>query len=70
MPLAKPGMLQADITRSVFTFTAVGGGLIAIAHLMNLCHEQLLTIMGGMPEVIVIVAVCQGHYTLCSQAVT
>ena len=41
MPLAEPGMLQANITRSVFMFAAAGGEITMIVQLMNSCHEQL-----------------------------
>ena len=36
LPLAKPGMLRADITRPVYTLVAAGAEVMAIAHLMNL----------------------------------
>ena len=49
MPLAEPGMSQADIMRSVFTLATVGGEVLAIAHLMNSCCKWLLAIMGGVP---------------------
>ena len=57
MPLAKPGMLWADITRSVFMFTAAGGEIIVIVQLMSLCHKWPLVITGGMPEVTPIIQV-------------
>ena len=52
MPLAELGMLQADTMRSVYTLAAVGAEVIVIAQLMNLHRERLLTISGGVPEVI------------------
>ena len=55
MLLAEPGMSQTNITRSVYTFTAAAGEVIAIARLMNSCCEQLLAIMGSALEVILIV---------------
>ena len=57
IPLAKPGMLRANITRSVYTLIAAGAEVIVIAHLMNSCLEQLLAITGGAPEAIPIVEV-------------
>ena len=57
LPLAKPGMLRVDITRSVYTFVAVGVEAMAIAHLMNLRWDHLLTIADGAPEAIPIVEV-------------
>ena len=57
LPLAKPGMLRANIMRSVYTLAAVGVEVIAIAHLMNLCWERLLAITGGMLEAILAVEV-------------
>ena len=52
LPLAKPGMSQADTMRSVYTLAAAGVEVIAIAHLMNLHQERLLTILGGVLKVI------------------
>ena len=57
MPLTKLGMLQADIMRSVYLLAAVGEEIIAIACLMNLCCEWLLTITGGEPAAILIIEV-------------
>ena len=57
MPLAEPGVLLPDTTRSVYTSAAVGAEVIVIAHLMNSHQERLLTIMGGAPEVIPIMEV-------------
>ena len=52
LPLAKPGMLWANIMRSVYMLAAVGAEVIATACLMNLCQERLLTITGGTLEAI------------------
>ena len=57
MPLAEPGMSQANITRSVYMLVATGGEVIEIAHLMNSCHKWLLAITGSMPEVLPIIQV-------------
>ena len=57
LPLAKPGMLRADITRSVYTLVAVGVEAMAIAHLMNLWWDHLLAIVGGVQEAILIMEV-------------
>ena len=57
IPLAKPGMLWADIMRSVYMLAIAGADVIVIACLMNLCQERLLVIMGGVLEVILIVEV-------------
>ena len=57
LPLAEPGMLRANIIRSVNTLAAVGAEVTVIVHLMNLCQEWLLALMGGAPEAIPIVEV-------------
>ena len=57
LPLAKPGMSQANIMRSVYTLAAAGAEMTAIAHPTNLCQEQLLTIMGGTQAAIPIAEV-------------
>ena len=57
LPLAKPGMSRADTMRSVYILAAAGVEAMAIACLMNLCWERLLTLMGGVPEPILIVEV-------------
>ena len=57
LPLAEPGMLRADIIRSVNTLAAVGVEATAIVHLMNLRREQLLALMGGALEAILIMEV-------------
>ena len=54
LPLAEPGMSRADIIRSVNTLAAVGAEVMTIAHLMDLCWGQLLALMGGVPEAILI----------------
>ena len=43
--------------RSVYTLAAVGEEMTVLAHLMNLQWAQLLTIMGGGPEVTLIMEV-------------
>ena len=57
MPLAEPRMSQADITRTVYMLAALWGEMIAIAHLMNSCCKQLLTITAGMPAAIPVMEV-------------
>ena len=57
LPLAKPEMSRADTIRSVNTLAAVGAVVTAIVHLMNLRQEQLLILLGGVPEAIPIVEV-------------
>ena len=57
LPLAEPGMLRADIIRSVNMLAAVGVEVTAIVHLMNLCQEWLLALMGGALEAMPIVEV-------------
>ena len=57
LPLAEPGMSQADTMRSVYTLAAVGVEVIGIARLMNLCQGRLLALMGGAPEAILTVEV-------------
>ena len=57
LPLAKPGMSQADITRHAYTLAAVGAEVMRIAHLMNLRHTKMLELLDGEREVIPIVAV-------------
>ena len=57
LPLAEPGMSRADIIRSVNTLAAAGVEATAIVRLMNSRQERLLTLMGGMPEVIPIMEV-------------
>ena len=57
LPLAKPGMLQADIMRSVYTLTAAGVEMSLTVHSMNLQHNHLLAITGGVPVAIPIVEV-------------
>ena len=57
LPLAKPGMSRADIIRSVNTLAAAGAEVTAIVCLMNSRREQLLALMGGALEAILIVEV-------------
>ena len=57
LPLAKPRMLWADITRHAYTLAAAGVEVTRIAHLMNLRHAKMLELLGGEQEVILIVAV-------------
>ena len=57
LPLAEPGMLRANIIRSVNTLAAAGAEATAIVCLMNLRWEQLLALMGGVLEAILIVEV-------------
>ena len=51
LPLAEPGMLRADIIRSANTLAAAGAEVTMIVCLMNLHQEQLLVLLGGVPEV-------------------
>ena len=57
LPLAEPGMSRANTVRSVYTLVAAGAEAMAIAHLMNLHQDCLLTITGGAPEAIPIMEV-------------
>ena len=57
MPLAEPGMSRANTIRSVNTLAVAGAEATAIVHLMNSRWEQLLALMGGVPEAIPIVEV-------------
>ena len=57
LPLAKPRMLRADITRHAYTLAAAGAEVMRIAHLMNLRHAKMLKLLGGEREVILIVTV-------------
>ena len=57
LPLAKPGMSQADITRHAYMLVAVGAEVMRIAHLMNSWHARMLELLGGEPEAIPIVEV-------------
>ena len=52
LPLAKPGISQADITRYAYTLAAVGAEVTRIACLMNLRHTRMLELLGGEWEVI------------------
>ena len=55
LPLAKPGMLRADITRHAYTLVAAGAEMMRIAHLMNLRRARMLELLGGEPAAILIV---------------
>ena len=57
LPLAKPGMSQADIMRSAYMLVAAGAEMTAIACLMNSHWERLLAVMGGMQAAIPIVEI-------------
>ena len=57
LPLARPEMLWANITRSVYTLTAAGVEMALIVYLMNLRRDRLLAVMGGMLVVTPIVEV-------------
>ena len=57
LPLAEPGMSQANIMRSAYTPVAVGAEMTVIACLTNLHRERLLAVMGGVWEVIPITEV-------------
>ena len=57
LPLAKPGMLRADITRHAYTLAAAGVEVMRIACLMNLRRARMLELLGGEWEVILIVVV-------------
>ena len=57
LPLAKPGMSQADTMRSVYTLTAATAEMILIVRSMNLCCDCLLAITDGVLVAILIVEV-------------
>ena len=57
LPLAKPGMSQADITRHVYTLAAAGAEVMRIARLMNLWRARMLELLGGEPAAMPIVEV-------------
>ena len=57
LPLAKPGMLRANITRHVYTLVAAGAEVTRIACLMNLQHTRMLELLGGEPVATLIVEV-------------
>ena len=52
LPLAKPGMSRADITRHAYTLVAAGAEVTRIAHLMNSRHARMLELLGGELEAI------------------
>ena len=57
LPLAKPGMLRADIMRHAYTLAAAGAEVTRIARLMNLRRARMLKLLGGKREVIPIMEV-------------
>ena len=57
LPLAKPRMSRANITRHAYTLAAAGAEVTRIAHLMNLQHARMLKLLGGEPAAIPIVEV-------------
>ena len=57
LPLAEPGMPQADIMRHAYTLAAAGVEVTRIAHLMNLQHARMLDLLGGEPAAIPIMEV-------------
>ena len=57
LPLAKPGMLRANITRHAYTLAAAGVEVMRIACLMNLWCARMLELLGGEWEVILIIVV-------------
>ena len=57
LPLAEPGILQADITRHAYMLAAAGAEVTRIACLMNLRRTRMLELLGGGREVIPIVVV-------------
>ena len=57
LPLAEPGMSQADIMRHAYTLAAVGVEVTRIAHLMNLRRARMLALLDGEQVAIPIVEV-------------
>ena len=57
LPLVKPGMSRADITRYVYTLAAAGAEVMRIACLMSLQHARMLELLGGEPAATPIVEV-------------
>ena len=47
LPLAKPRMSRANITRYVYTLAAAGAEVTRIARLMNSRHASMLELLGG-----------------------
>ena len=47
LPLAKPGMSQANIMRHVYTLVAAGAEMTRIARLTNLRRARMLELLGG-----------------------
>ena len=64
LPLAKPGMSQADITRHVYTLAAAGAEVTRIARLMNLRRARMLELLGGEPAAISIMEVKPEEFDL------
>ena len=57
LPLAKPRMSQADITRYAYTLAAAGAEVTRIARLMNSRCTRMLELLGGELAAILIVEV-------------
>ena len=57
LPLAEPGMSQADIMRYVYMLAAAGAEVTRIACLMNLQRTRMLELLGGEPAAILIMEV-------------
>ena len=57
LPLAKPRMSRADITRHAYTLAAAGVEVTRIACLMNLQRARMLDLLGGEPAAIPIMEV-------------
>ena len=57
LPLAEPGMSQADITRYAYTLAAVGAEVTRIACLMNLWCARMLELLGDEPAATLIAEV-------------
>ena len=57
LPLAKPGMSQANITMYAYTLAAAGAEVTRIVRLMNLQCARMLELLGGEPAAIPIVEV-------------
>ena len=57
LPLAKPRMSRANITRYAYTLAAAGAEVMRIARLMYSQHTRMLELLGGEPAAILIVEV-------------
>ena len=57
LPLAEPGMSQANIMRHAYTLVAAGAEMTRIARLMNLRRARMLKLLGGEPVAIPIMEV-------------